>query len=147
MKKIKNMNITNMKTAFSSFEKKHHIQEDFDANPDVLRESIDALTDLSNASNILYDLFCYGFMAGYKQANADNKANFKKHTYSDEHRQIIELIYRLPITGGYAQDLYYSVIKRMFKDDVMEHFVPSRLSKAIANAFDIIESNSNATIQ
>ena len=50
-------------------------------------------------------------MAGYKQANADNKANFRKHTYSDEHRQMVELIYRLPITGGYAQDLYYSVIK------------------------------------
>lgn len=40
---------------------------------------------------MLYDLFNYGFMAGYKQAEAEQKAKIDKRMYNDMHRRLWNL--------------------------------------------------------
>ena len=81
MKKIKNMNFQEAKEAFSKWEAKHPRLDDFDMGGLTLTQcgEIARGADREAISTMLYDLFNYGFMAGYKQSEAEQKATIDKH--------------------------------------------------------------------
>ena len=70
MKKIENMNFQEAKEACFKWEAKHPRLDGFDMGGLVLTqcEEITRGTDREAIATMLYDLFNYGFMAGYKQA-------------------------------------------------------------------------------
>lgn len=76
MKKIENMNFKEAKEAFSKWEVKHPRLDGFDMGGLTLTQcgEIARGTDREATSTMLYDLFNYGFMAGYKQAESEQKA-------------------------------------------------------------------------
>lgn len=76
---------------------------------------------------MLYDLFNYGFMAGYKQAEAEQKAKTDKRMYNDMHRRLLELVYYLPF--GYNAEYFYYLMVYSFEDGMLEAFFPKRIAK------------------
>lgn len=127
MKKIKNMSIDEARQAFISFSKKHSINDNFDMNYSVINSIKPLLTDNEAIINALYDIFCYGFMAGYKQSEADLKAKVDKRMYSDMQRRLLELVYYLPF--GYHAEYFYYLMVYSFEDGMLEAFFPRRIAK------------------
>lgn len=130
MKKIKNMNFDEARQAFSKFEAKHPRNDDFDMSGlsftqcgEIAREA-----DREVIATMLYDLFNYGFMAGYKQSEADLKAKVDKRMYNDMHRRLLELVYHLPF--GYRAEYFYCMMCYMLSEDCF-YLMPNRITKPI----------------
>ena len=115
MKKIGNMNYEELNQAFNSFSKKHSIEDDFDLNYNVINAIKPLLTDNEALINALYNLFRYGFMAGYMQNEADRKAHFHDET----HRALTELCFNLPF-GPYAE-YFYSLMCGKIDRPILEY--------------------------
>ena len=75
---------------------------------------------------MLYDLFNYGFMAGYKQAEAKQKAKIDKRMYNDMHRRLLELVYYLPF--GYKAEYFYCMMSYLLPEDCF-YLMPNRVTK------------------
>lgn len=90
MKKIENMNFKEAKEAFSKWEAKHPRLDSFDMGGLVLVQcgEIARGTDREATATMLYDLFNYGFMAGYKQSEAELKA--KEKAEREERQKVID---------------------------------------------------------
>lgn len=129
MKKIKNMNFKEAKEAFSKWEAKHPRLDDFDFNSAQIGnyKELFRLADRESIIDLLYDLFNYGFMAGYKQAEAEQKAKTDKRMYNDMHRRLLELVYYLPF--GYNAEYFYYLMVYSFEDGMLEAFFPKRIAK------------------
>ena len=80
MKKIENMNFKEAKEAFSKWEAKHPRLDGFDMSGLSFTQcgEIARGADREATATMLYDLFNYGFMAGYKQSEAERKAKIDK---------------------------------------------------------------------
>lgn len=130
MKKIKNMNFQEAKTAFSKWEAKHPRHDDFDMSGLLFAQcgEITREADRESIATMLYDLFNYGFMAGYKQSEADLKAKIDNRIYNDMHRRLLELVFYLPF--GYDANYYYHIMVYGLPEDVIS-MLPSRQSKPI----------------
>ena len=126
MKKIKNMGLDEAKKAFTSFSEKHGIKDDFDMNYSVINSVKPQLTDSEAITNCLYDVFCYSFMAGYKQSGAALKAQIVKHMWNYTQQSLLELVYYLPF--GYDVQFHYYHYAYMFPENAI-----SRLPKRIAS--------------
>lgn len=128
MKKIKNMNFQEAKEAFSKWEAKHPRLDDFDMGGLTLTQcgEIARGADREAIATMLYDLFNYGFMAGYKQAEAEQKAKIDKRMYNDMHRRLLELVYFLPF--GYHADYFYHIMVYSFEEGMLEAFYPKRIA-------------------
>ena len=81
MKKIKNMTAAEAKQAFTKWEAKHPRHDDFDFNAAQIGnyKELFRQADRESIIDLIYDLFNYGFMAGYKQSEAEQKATIDKH--------------------------------------------------------------------
>ncbi len=130
MKKIENMNFQEAKEAFTKWEAKHPRLDGFDMGGLVLTQcgEITKGIDREAIATMLYDLFNYGFMAGYKQAEAEQKAKIDKRVKDDMHRRLLELVYYLPF-GYHAEYFYYFMVYSFESDDVLETFYPRRIAK------------------
>lgn len=130
MKKIKNMNFQEAKEAFSKWEAKHPRLDDFDMGGLTLTQcrEITSGADPEAIATMLYDLFNYGFMAGYKQSEADLKARVDKRIHDDMHRRLLELVYHLPF-GYHAEYFYYFMVYSFEDDDILKAFFPGRIAK------------------
>ena len=128
MKKIKNMNIEEAKEAFSKWEAKHPRLDDFDMNGLTLTQcgEIAMGTDRETIATMLYDIFNYGFMAGYKQSEADLKTKIDKRMHNDMHRKLLEFVYHLPF--GYDAPFFYHLMVYSLPEECYR-FMPNRIAK------------------
>lgn len=128
MKKIKNMSIDEARQAFSKFDVKHPRNDDLDMSGLILSQcsEITRGTDRDAISTMLYDLFNYGFMAGYKQSEADLKTKVEKRMHDDMHRKLLEFVYYLPF--GYDAPFFYHLMVHSLPEECYR-FIPSRIAK------------------
>lgn len=108
MKKISNMTYADFQKGFASFSKKHSIKDDFDMNYSIINAVQPLLTDKEAVINAFYDVFCYGFMAGYKQNEKELKEKCEKQYVSEAHRNLSELAFYLPY--GVNAKYFYTFI-------------------------------------
>lgn len=83
-------------------------------------------TDREATATMLYDLFNYGFMAGHKQAEAEQKAKVNKRVKDDMHRKLLELVYYLP--SGYRAEYFYCMMSYLLPEDCF-YLMPKRITK------------------
>lgn len=128
MKKIKNMNIEEAKAVYLKFEAKHPRNDDFDMSGLQIGqyEELFNKADKEAFVSLLYDLFNYGFMAGYKQSEADLKTKIDKRVKDDMHRRLLELIYYLPF--GYRAEYFYCMMSYLLPEDCF-YLMPNRITK------------------
>lgn len=128
MKKIENMNFQEAKEAFSKWEVKHPRLDDFDMGGLVLTQcgEIARGADREATATMLYDLFNYGFMAGYKQSEAEQKAKIDKRVKDDMHRKLLELVYYLPF--GYRAEYFYCMMSYLLPEECF-YLMPKRITK------------------
>ena len=128
MKKIENMNFQEAKEACFKWEAKHPRLDGFDMGGLVLTqcEEITRGTDREATATMLYDLFNYGFMAGYKQSEAELKAKIDKRVKDDMHRRLLELVYYLPF--GYKAEYFYCMMSYLLPEDCF-YLMPKRITK------------------
>ncbi len=110
------------------FEAKHTRNDDLDMSGLLLAQcgEITRRTDLETIYTMLYDLFNYGFMAGYKQSEADLKANTNHQIHDDMHRQFWELVYYLPLV--YHAESFYHIMIFSFDKGMIEALYPKRIA-------------------
>lgn len=72
--------------AFESFSKKHNIDDDFDMNCSIINSIKPQLENSEKILDSLYDVFCHGFMAGYKQHEKELKDKCVKQYVSEAHK-------------------------------------------------------------
>ncbi|MDE7205185.1 MAG: hypothetical protein K2O91_25530 [Lachnospiraceae bacterium] len=130
MKTVKNMNIDEARQSFAKFEAKHLRNEDFDMSGLILAQcgEIARGIDREATATMLYDLFNYGFMAGYKQSEADLKTRINKRVKDDMHRRLLELVYYLPF--GYRAEYFYCMMSYLLPEDCF-YLMPNRITKPI----------------
>ena len=128
MKKIENMNFKEAKEAFSKWEAKHPRLDGFDMSGLSFTQcgEIASGTDREATATMLYDLFNYGFMAGYKQSEAEQKAKIDKRVKDDMHRKLLELVYYLPF--GYRAEYFYCMMSYLLPEDCF-YLMPKRITK------------------
>jgi len=128
MKKIKNMNFQEAKEAFFKWEARHPRLDDFDMGGLTLTQcgEIARGTDREAIATMLYDLFNYGFMAGYKQSEADLKTKIDKRVKDDMHRKLLELVFYLPF--GYRAEYFYCMMSYLLPEDCF-YLMPGRVAK------------------
>lgn len=129
MKKIKNMNFQEAKEAFSKWEAKHPRLDDFDMGGLTLTQCREIASGAAPEPivTMLYDLFNYGFMAGYKQSEADLKARVDKQIKGDIHRKLLEMTYYLPL--GIHADFFYTFMVRYIGKEELEYLFPQKIAK------------------
>ncbi len=128
MKKIKNLTAAEAKEAFTKWEVKHPRHDDFDFNSAQIRnyKELFRLADRESIIDLIYDLFNYGFMAGYKQSEAELKAKIDKRVKDDMHRRLLELVYYLPF--GYRAEYFYCMMSYLLPEDCF-YLMPNRITK------------------
>lgn len=130
MRKIKNMNYQETKDAFSKWEAKHPRNDDFNMSGLAFAQCGEIAKGIDREATVtmLYDIFNYGFMAGYKQSEADLKEKIDKRVKDDMHRRLLELVYFLPL-GIHANFFYTFMIRYMGKAE-LEYLFPKKLAKS-----------------
>ena len=128
MKKIKNLTAAEAKEAFTKWEVKHPRHDDFDFNAAQIGnyKELFRQADRESIIDLIYDLFNYGFMAGYKQAEAEQKAKVNKRVKDDMHRRLLELVYYLPF--GYRAEYFYCMMSYLLPEDCF-YLMPNRITK------------------
>lgn len=128
MKKIKNLTAAEAKEAFTKWEVKHPRHDDFDFNSAQIGnyKELFRLADRESIIDLIYDLFNYGFMAGYRQSEAEQKAKTDKRMYNDMHRRLLELVYYLPF--GYRAEYFYCMMSHLLPEDCF-YLMPKRITK------------------
>lgn len=138
MKKISNMTYTDFQKGFASFSKKHSINDDFDMNYSIINAVQPLLTDKEAVINAFYDVFCYGFMAGYKQKEKEVKDHMESHMFNDSQRKLVELAYYLPFGRG-AEEFYTYMALRLHHDNVIEKYLPAKQRKPFIECYQASE--------
>ena len=128
MEKIENMNFKEVKETFSKWEAKHPRLDGFDMGGLVLTQcgEIARGADREATATMLYDLFNYGFMDGYKQAEIELRAKVNKRVKDDMHRKLLELVYYLPF--GYRAGYFYCMMSYLLPEDCF-YLMPNRITK------------------
>lgn len=144
MKKIKNMTYPDFKKSFASFFKRHGINDDFDMSYSVINAAYPLLTDKEAAINVFYDIFRYGFMAGYKQKEKAVNDRTKKHIYNENQRKLVELTYYLPF--GRSAEYFYTMMALDLHKYGLERLLPKKQRKNLEECVKAIERH-NVTKQ
>lgn len=108
MKKLKNMHYKDTVKAFESFSKKHQIIDDYDMSCYVINDAIPLLTNNEQIMDVFYNIYRYGFMAGYKQNSHDVEKKHNKNFYGEHeeyHKKLAALSYYLPF--GLHSEYFY----------------------------------------
>lgn len=139
MKKIRNMTYEDARNSFDSFSKKHSIKDDFDMNYSIINAAQSLLTDKEAVINTFYDVFCYGFMAGYKQKEKEVKDHMESHMFNENQRKLVELAYYLPFGSG-AEYLYtFMVLTLHSYYEYLESFLPAKQRKSFIECYKASE--------
>lgn len=129
MKKIKNMNYQEAKKSFESFSKKNEIKDSYDMNIQIVNHIEEAVGKQGILFDAIYDVYCFGFMAGYKQKSKDFETKHNEHfagSHEEAHRKLTELAYYLPF-GLDAEYLYaFSVWKLHYDCPGIEQYLPRK---------------------
>ena len=132
MKKIKNMNYQEAKKSFESFSKKNEIKDSYDMNIQIVNHIEEAVGKQGILFDAIYDVYCFGFMAGYKQKSKDFETKHNEHfagSHEEAHRKLTELSYYLPF-GIDAEYLYaFSVMKLHLDCPGIEQYMPRKQMK------------------
>ena len=138
MKKIKNLTAAEAKEAFTKWEVKHPRHDDFDFNSAQIGnyKELFRLADRESIIDLIYDLFNYGFMAGYKQAESEQKAKIDKRVKNDMHRKLLEMVYFLPL--GIHANFFYTFMVRYIGKEELEYLFPKKIAKS---ALEIIAAD------
>ena len=132
MKKIKNMNYQEAKKSFESFSKKNEIKDNYDMNIQIVNHIEEAVGKQGILLDAIYDVYCFGFMAGYKQKSEDIEIKHNEHfagSHEEAHRKLTELAYYLPF-GIDAEYLYaFSVMKLHLDCPGIEQYMPKKQMK------------------
>ena len=132
MKKIKNMNYQEAKKSFESFSKKNEIKDSYDMNIQIVNHIEEAVGKQGILFDAIYDVYCFGFMAGYKQKSEDFEIKHNEHfagSHEEAHRKLTELAYYLPF-GLDAEYLYsFSVWKLYYDCPGIEQRMPRKQMK------------------
>lgn len=132
MKKNKNMNYQEAKKSFESFSKKNEIKDSYDMNIQIVNHIEEAVGKQGILLDAIYDVYCFGFMAGYKQKSEDIKIKHNEHfagSHEEAHRKLTELAYYLPF-GLDAEYLYaFSVMKLHLDCPGIEQYLPRKQMK------------------
>lgn len=115
MKKIRNMTYDDAKKAFESFSKKHSIDDDFDMNCSIVNSIKPQLISNEKIFDSLYDVFCHGFMAGYKQKEKEVKDHMTIHMADETKRKVVELAYYLPLSTVWEY-FYNLMVLTLYQD-------------------------------
>ena len=102
------MNYQEAKKSFESFSKKNEIKDNYDMNIQIVNHIEEAVGKQGILLDAIYDVYCFGFMAGYKQKSEDFEINQNEHfagSHEEAHRKLTELAYYLPF-GIDAEYLY-----------------------------------------
>ena len=109
MKATKNMNIAEIKSATDKFTEKHPVKDKFDLQGLQLceyAENIMAAVQTGNneaVSQIIADIYNYGFMNGAKQTEKETTDEYNKvfnRSNEQHHKDLAELGYNLPFGIG-----------------------------------------------
>lgn len=139
MKKIRNMTYEDARNSFDSFSKKHSIKDDFDMNYSIINAAQSLLTDKEAVINTFYDVFCYGFMAGYKQKEKEVKDHMESHMINESQRKLVELAYYLPF-GSCAEYFYTFMVLTLHSDyEYLESFLPAKQRKSFIECYKASE--------
>ena len=139
MKKIRNMTYEDARNSFDSFSKKHSIKDDFDMNYSIINAAQSLLTDKEAVINTFYDVFCYGFMAGYKQKEKEVKDHMESHMFNESQRKLVELAYYLPF-GSCAEYFYTFMVLTLHSDyEYLESFLPAKQRKSFIECYKASE--------
>lgn len=114
MKKIKNMNYQEAKKSFESFSKKNEIKDSYDMNIQIVNHIEEAVGKQGILFDAIYDVYCFGFMAGYKQKSKDFEIKHNENfsgSHEEAHRKLTELAYYLPFGIGSEYLYSFSVLK------------------------------------
>lgn len=133
MKKIKNMNYQEAIQSIENFSKKKSINESFDMNIQVAKD-IEALADNQEAFlNAIYNVFRFGFMAGYKQNSKEFEIKHNEHfsgQHEEAHKKLTELAYYLPcgIGAEYLYEIFVAFLNNHYPN--IEQMMPNKQMKA-----------------
>ena len=114
MKKIKNMNYQEAKKSFENFSKKNEIKDNYDMNIQIANHIEEAVGKQGILFDAIYDVYCFGFMAGYKQKSKDFEIKHNEHfagSHEEAHKKLTELAYYLPFGIGSEYLYSFSVLK------------------------------------
>lgn len=138
MKKLKNMNIDEIKQACEKALDKRPIHDTFDLQGLQLAEYMTLLNnqyqsnDDNGLMNTISDIYNHGFVAGTKQKNHDIKAVTDKQLRGDSHRELVELVYNLPL--GVTAPYFYTFMCFYLREEGIMNWLPKRISNK-ANQF------------
>lgn len=139
MKKISNMTYADFQKGFASFSKNHSIKDDFDMNYSIINAVQPLLTDKEAVINAFYDVFCYGFMAGYKQKEKELKDHMESHMFNESQRKLVEFAYYLPF-GKDAEYFYtFMALKLHYDYEHLETFLPAKQRKPFIECYKASE--------
>lgn len=128
MKKIRNMTITEVKKAFTKWVEKNSVDDKFEMGGLQMEKYAELLGRANREEflTLISDIFNHGFMCGYKQSEANLKANIDKRMYNDMHRRLLELVYYLPF--GYKAEYFYCMMSYLLPEDCF-YLMPNRVTK------------------
>lgn len=133
------MTYEDAKKAFESFSKKHSIDDDFDMNCSIINSIKPQLISNEKIFDSLYDIFCHGFMAGYKQKEKEVKDHMESHMFNDSQRKLVELAYYLPF-GKHAEYFYIFMVLILHSDyEDIERFLPAKQRKLFIECYKASE--------
>ena len=126
------MNYQEAKKSFESFSKKNEIKDNYDMNIQIVNHIEEAIGKQGILFDAIYDVYCFGFMAGYKQKSKDFETKHNEHfagSHEEAHRKLTELAYYLPF-GLDAEYLYsFSVWKLYYDCPGIEQYLPRKQMK------------------
>ena len=139
MKATKNMNIAEIKSATDKFTTKHPVKDKFDLQGLQLceyAENIRAAVQTGNneaVSQIIADIYNYGFMNGAKQIEKQTTDKYNKvfdRSIEQHHKDLAELVYNLPF--GIGSDYFYTFMVLMLnsKYEGVADMLPAKQRKA-----------------
>lgn len=139
MKAIKNMNTAEIKAALDKYIAKHPVTDKFDLQGLQLceyAENIRAAVQTGNneaVSQIIADIYNYGFMNGAKQTEKQITDKYNKvfnRSNEQHHKDLAELVYNLPF--GIGADYFYTFMVLMLnsKYEGVADMLPAKQRKA-----------------
>lgn len=143
MKKMKNMNYAESVNAFAKFSQKHSITDDYDMNYQVINDITPLLTNREEFVNALYNIYCYGFMTGYRQKEKEIKESYDRHfitSRGETHKNLTELVYHMPC--GVYSDFFYGFMVSLLNDRFpdIEKYLPARQRKAFSEELELLNN-------
>lgn len=139
MKAIKNMNTAEIKATLDKYTAKHPVTDKFDLQGLQLceyAENIRAAVQTGNneaVSQIIADIYNYGFMNGAKQTGKQTTDKYNKvfnRSNEQHHKDLAELVYNLPF--GIGADYFYTFMVLMLnsKYEGVADMLPAKQRKA-----------------